>query len=133
MSDDYHFDKIDNYITPVPFNTTYSDRGTSMDVFSLQIPLFYTHYFGEQTKWGFTLGAFVNFNTGAHVNQHYTIGDDKFNIDTGKIGQRPVTVDGIVMLRTPWLLDFYCRYCPMKYFRDGRGPSMHQLSFGVCF
>jgi hypothetical protein len=110
-----------------------SDRRTSLSEFSLQVPVTYTHYFDKELDWGVTLGAIVNFNTGAHVTREFTYQDEDYEVDTGSIHQRPVTVDGLLMVHTPGDVAIYCRYCPMKFFRDGYGPKMNQLSFGIYF
>jgi hypothetical protein len=110
-----------------------SDRRTSLTEFSLQVPVTYTHYFDKEQDWGVTLGAIVNFNTGAHVTREYTENDEDYEVETGSIHQRPVTIDGLLMVHTPGDFAIYCKYCPMKFLRDGYGQKMNQLSFGIYF
>jgi hypothetical protein len=31
----------------------------------------------------------------------------------------------------PGCPDFYIKYSPTTFFKEGRGPKMHQLSFGI--
>lgn len=120
-------------MTLVPYLATESDRRTSLTAFSLQVPITYTHYFDKEQDWGVTLGGIVNFNTGAHVTREYTFQDEDYEVETGSIHQRPVTIDGLLMVHMPGDFALYCKYCPMKYFRDGYGPKMNQLSFGIYF
>lgn len=110
-----------------------SDRRTSLSEFSLQVPVTYTHYFDKDLDWGVTLGGIVNFNTGAHVTREYTYMDEEYDVVTGSIHQCPVTIDGLLMVHLPADIAIYCKYCPMKFFRDGYGPKMNQLSFGIYF
>jgi len=109
------------------------DLRNGLHVFSLQIPVLYTHTFDTAEEWKLMLGGFVNFNTGAHTSYGFTDGDNEVSIDTYKIGQRPVTVDLLVGIKTPILPMLYCKYSPTTFFKNGRGPKMHQLSFGFWF
>ncbi len=106
------------------------NSSSSLSVFSLQLPVLYTHYFDSKQKWGLTLGALLNWNISAYANRDYDIGDEHFDVSMGKIGQQPFTVEGLAMVRMPSFPDIYCRYSPMKLFKDGRGPKAHQLTFG---
>ena len=106
---------------------------TTLHVFSLQVPVLYTHYFDNEQDWYVTLGAIVNFNTGAHTAQYYEVGNQDYEINTNKIGQRPVTIDLMLQLGIPSFPDLYVKYSPTTFFKDGRGPKMHQMSFGFYF
>jgi hypothetical protein len=131
MSNDYQFEKNSSGdLVPQAYAPTMSDVSTRLYTFSLQIPILYTHHFGNSDGWGFTLGGIVNFNTGAHFNSDYSIDDYDYDIDTNKIGQRPVTIDIMGAVDIPGFANIYCKYSPMKYFKNG-GPEMHQLSFGI--
>ena len=110
-----------------------SKTKTTLVNFGLQVPLLYTHNFDAKGKWSLTLGAIVNFNTGAHATREFRFEEEKYRIRTYDLGQRPVTVDGFLKVGTPWFSDFYVRYCPNTFFKDGRGPKMKQLSFGLFF
>ena len=120
-----------NYLTPVGYDATQSDRTTRLHTFSVQVPVVYTHYFNKKQDWGLSLGAIVSFNTGAHVTRSFTLNEEEYDIRTYKIGQRAVTVDLMVKVITPGLFDFYVKYSPMNYFKNDRGPKGHQLSFGL--
>lgn len=117
-----------------PYNRqTMSDTRTWLYTFSLQVPLLYTHRFDDRGRAALTLGAVVNFNTGAHTTRAFTMGGEDYSVNLKHIGQRPVTVDALVRLKVPSLPAVYCRYSPMTFFKDGCGPEMHRLSFGFFF
>ncbi len=107
------------------------DATTSMQVASLQVPLVYTHYFDKQQEWSLSVGALVNWNFAAHGEGDFELGEEDHHIELNKFGQRPFTVEGFVKVDAPHIPALYCRYCPMKFFRDNRGPKMHQLTFGI--
>lgn len=114
-----------------PYPDGLSDRRSSMRIFSLQVPIMYTHNFDQKGRWSVSLGAIVNFNTGARSTRSYTLNEEDYSINTYKIEQRPVTIDAMLMVETPYFLPIYCKYCPMSVFKKDRGPKMHQLSFGI--
>lgn len=115
--------------TPYPDGLT--DRRSSMRIFSLQVPIMYTHNFDQKGRWSVSLGAIVNFNTGARSTRSYTLNEEDYSINTYKIEQRPVTIDAMLVVETPYFLPLYCKYSPMSVFKKDRGPKMHQLSFGI--
>lgn len=141
IKDDKYLDRGFNLVTGVPtdmlvptdFPQGAENKSSSLSVFSLQVPVTYTHYFTDEDGWGITLGGIVNFNTGAHANHSYSQGDYDHDIDVCKIGQRPVTIDLLAMVRIPSFVDVYFKYSPTKLFKSGRGPEVNQLSFGVWF
>lgn len=105
---------------------------TSLYVFSLQVPVLYTHYFDNKYKWGVTLGGIVNFNVTPRAKYQFKSGNETYDVSIKHIGNRPVTVDLMAQLHTAWLPSLYFKYCPMTFFKDNRGEKMHQLSFGIC-
>ena len=119
-------------MTLTPYGPGVSSSVTTLTEFSIQVPLVYTHYFDNREGFGFSLGAIVNFNTGAHATARWSTGDYDYLETLHGLGQRVVTVDGLAVIHIPSFLDVYCKYSPMTFFRDGRGPKMHQLSFGLC-
>ena len=120
-----------DYLVPVSFGSTMSDCSTHLYTFSVQVPVIYTHTFDPRGKWAVSLGAIVSFNTGAHATRCFSMDGEDYDIKTYKIGQRPVTVDFMLGLKTSFLPAFYVKYSPMNYFKDSRGPKGHQLSFGI--
>lgn len=128
-SKDYYWWKVNDVLKQVKYPEKLEHTSTSLNVISLGIPIMYTHYFDNKHKWGLTLGAIVNWNS-AYARRYYEVDDEDYDVSTKKIGQRPITIDGIAIVRIPSCPDIYCKYCPMEFFKDGRGPKMHQLSFG---
>ena len=129
-SDKYWVKDSQGVMSLADYSSKQSDRKTSMEFFSLQFPFTYTHYFGKEKGWGLTLGALFNINTGAHTNKDYTEDELEYEVKTYKIGQRPITVDFMGAINIPGFTSIYCKYSPMKAFKDNRGPKMQQLSFG---
>ena len=127
-----YFLKTNGMLALTPYEAGQSETETQLNVFSLGVPIIYNHWFDEKENWGLSFGAILNFNTGAHASRQYEFEKEEYNVKTKAIGQRPVTVDLIAIISTP-VLPIYVKYCPMTMFKDGRGPQMHQLSFGFGF
>ena len=127
--DKYLYKDAKDYLTPKAFAGA-SDTYSSLRIYSLNLPLMYTHYFDSKQKWGLTLGAIVNWNFTAYAYCEYSLGNEDYEVKTRKIGHQPITVDAMAIARIPSFPDIYCKYCPMNVFKDDRGPKMHQLSFG---
>lgn len=110
-------------------------RSSTLYVGSLSVPFFYTHDFGKKSHLKLTLGPVVNFNFGSLSNS-YEISDDVFDYSikgkTHSIGQRPVTVDFMGIVRI-YGIGLYMKYCPQSVLKSGRGPQFHALSFGLFF
>ena len=117
-----------NYATITPDMT---DMKSSIRVVSFSIPLLFTQKMGHKSPFRLTLGPVVNFN-GTHINNHYSIGDDEYDVKTHKIGTRPITVDilGILSFRA---LSVYCKYSPMSVLKNSSGMEFKSVSFGICF
>lgn len=122
----------DRTIGMTAFADNQTERRSKFSFFSLQVPLLYKFRFGHHRDWHVNLGPIVNFNTGAHIKTSWREGDNKFTIQTGKIGQRPVTVDGFCAFG--WQgLSIYARYSPMNRLRDYTGMKFGTFSTGVIF
>lgn len=121
------------YMVPVAFDNNLTDTYSGVHVFSLQLPLIYTHYFDKDRDWSLAVGAIVNWNVSGSANRTFTNGLEDYDISDRHLGQMPFTFDGIVKIGTPWLPEIYCKYSPSKFFRESRGPKMHALSVGFCF
>lgn len=132
MNDETHWKKDNDVMHLQPYAPDLKERSTSLNVFAIQLPLLYTHYFDKKQDWSITLGAIVNWNVVATGQRHYELDGEDYEVETKKIGQRPFTVDGYVRIEVPNLPAIYCKYCPMEFFKKDRGPKMHQLSFGIC-
>jgi hypothetical protein len=122
-----------NFMTLAPYAAGQTDTRSSLFVFSVQVPLLYTHYFDKKRDWALTVGAVVNWNAMGEALYSYEEDGEEHDVTISKSGMKPFTVDGVVMVDTPWLPMLYCKYSPMTLFKNDRGPKMHQLSFGICF
>ncbi len=128
---DHYLGKVGDMLTPIAYTDEMENRSSALGIASLQLPLLYTHYFDQRQRLGITLGAIVNWNFYAQSSRNYEVGDEDFSITTKKIGHHPFTVDALAVFHIPSFVDIYCKYCPMKLFKNGRGPEAHQLSFGI--
>ena len=115
----------------VPYADGLERTHSSLSAGRFSMPLFYKHAFDERGRWSVSLGAMVNFNFAASASRHYQVGDETFDIMLHHIGVRPVTVEPMVMVNAPYVPAIYCKYSPMTFFKDGRGPEMKMLTFGV--
>ena len=131
LKKDIYFHKNeDGVISIEPFETGMEKRSSRLQIFSIQVPVFYHISFGKRNKFSFYGGPIVNFNTGAHIVTKYTIGSDRISIKTGDIHQSPVTVD--LMGGIGWkCLSIYARYSPMKVLRASAGLDFRSFSTGI--
>ena len=60
-----------NAMMLTPYAEGLDHHKTTLHVFSLQVPVLYTHYFDDDQDWYVTLGALINFNTGAHTTSTF--------------------------------------------------------------
>ena len=121
-----------NVLVPAACDPAWKDTDAGFGVASLQLPLLYSHYFNDKQTFGITIGAIVNWNFNAQANHEFDEGDNHCSVTTKKIGVKPFTIDGIAIVHIPSFFDVYCKYSPMKLFKDGRGPEAHQLTIGLC-
>ncbi len=125
------FTKLDNGavgMTDFPAGT--SSARSSINIFSLSVPFFFTQKFGEKSNWSVTLGPVVNINLRGRINNEYEIGDNDFDINTKGIEYRPLTVDLMGMI-TYKKVSIFCKYSPMTVFKKDMGPEFHAVSLGV--
>lgn len=113
-----------------PYPEGASSCSSSVNVFSLSVPMLFTQKFGRKSHFKLSVGPVLNFNVGGTLNNRYTIGDNEYNITTHHIGQRPVTVDFMGMLRV-YGFGFYLKFSPQSVFKPERGPQFRALSFGL--
>ncbi len=129
--DEKSFTKLDNGavgMTEFPAGT--SSTRSSINIFSLSVPFFFTQRFGEKSNWSVTLGPVVNINLRGRINNEYEIGDNDFDINTKGIEYRPLTVDLMGMI-TYKKVSIFCKYSPMTVFKKDMGPEFHAVSLGV--
>lgn len=119
------------------FDSKYSDTDSRIRIFSLSVPFLFTQKFGKKSKSSFSLGPVVNFNVRGRINSEWTDGDDEMERSTKSIGQRPVTVDIMGILKTEGI-GLYCKYSPMSVLKKKsengvENPQFHSLTFGLFF
>lgn len=132
---DHYYNKADDGRIEIKNFTAEQSHGESrLKFFSLQIPLIYKIQFGHKNNWGFNLGPILNFNTGGHIETKYKANGSEYKINTGKIAQRKVTVDGMAMINFQEI-GIYARYSPMNRFNNRTGLDFQSLSTGImlCF
>ncbi len=126
----YYNKEEDGTISVRPFELGLDNRSSRLQTFSLQIPVFFHHYFGKKTRLSIYGGPILNFNTGAHITTKYKNGDKKETITTKGINQSPVTVD--VMAGISWRgIGIYARYAPMRVLRSSTGLDFRSFSTGI--
>ena len=110
-----------------------TDKGSSsINIFSLSVPLLFTQKLGRQSKWSFTLGPVVNFNVRGRLNNYYEIGDDEVDVSIKNLKYKVVTIDLMASVCYRHL-SFYCKYAPMDVFKKDKGPEFKSLTFGLYF
>lgn len=124
------FGKVGDYVGVGVAATGMEELSSNIHTTSLSMPLLVKQKFSK--KFALTLGAQLNWNYYARVQNNYEMGDNNYNIYTKKIGERPFTVDvlGIVEVGD-W--GIYCKYSPMSVLKTDRGPEFKSLAFGIYF
>lgn len=120
----------DGKIALLPYAEGQTKGKSSLNFFSLQIPVLYGIRFGHKNYCGFKLGPVVNFNTGAHITTKYKADDSDYKVKTGDIHQRKVTVDGMAMFNYR-SIGVYARYSPMKRLNTSAGLEFGSFSAGI--
>lgn len=109
-----------------------SHKHSSINIFSLSVPFFFTQKFGHKSKFKLTLGPVVNINLRGRINNEYDLDDDEFQISTKGIEYRTLTVDFMGFI-TYSGVSVYCKYSPMSVLKTDKGPQFHSLTLGVFF
>lgn len=117
-------------LTDYPANSGH--KHSSIGVFSISVPLLFTQKFDQKGNIKLSVGPVVNFNVHGSLTSDYEIGDVETELTTRKIGQRPVTIDFMGILKF-YGVGLYCKYSPMSVLKNDRGPQFHSLSFGLYF
>ena len=117
----------------------YDVRETSskIRIFSLSVPFLFTQKFGKKSKSSFSLGPVVNFNVRGRINNEWTDENAEWEQSIKEIGQRPVTVDIMGILKSDGF-GLYCKYSPMSVLKKKsengvENPQFHSLTFGLFF
>ena len=109
----------------------YSELSSRVHTVGLSMPLLVKQRFGKH--FAISLGAQLNWNYYARLNNEYEIGDHEIEDLTKKIGQRPITVDILGIVHVAKGLGVYCKYSPMSVFKKDKGPDFKSLSVGFYF
>ena len=107
-----------------------SELASRISTCSLSLPLMVKQSFNKD--FAISLGAQLNWNFYSRVNNYYEENDNEIDIQTKKIGERPITIDVLGMLHFG---DFavYCKYSPMSVLKKDKGPDFKSLAVGIYF
>ena len=107
-----------------------SELASRISTTSLSLPLMVKQSFSKD--FAISLGAQFNWNFYSRLNNYYEEGDDEVDVQTKKIGERPITIDVLGMLHFG---DFavYCKYSPMSVLKKDKGPDFKSLAVGFYF
>jgi len=130
-------DKKNGIVTFGEFGKNDTETDSRIRIFSLSVPFLFTQKFGKKSKNSFSLGPVVNFNVRGRINNEYTNDDVEVETSTKDIGQRPVTVDFMGILKSDGI-GVYCKYSPMSVLKKKsengvENPQFHSLTFGLFF
>jgi hypothetical protein len=107
-----------------------SSKSSSINIFSLSVPILFTQRFGQQGGFKVTLGPVVNFNVHGRINTSYEVDEVIYSEKTKGIEYRSLTIDfmGMASYRG---IGIYCKYSPMSVLKKDKGPEFHALTFGL--
>ena len=107
-----------------------SELASRISTTSISLPLIVKQSFNKD--FAISLGAQLNWNFYSRVNNYYEENDNEIDIQTKKIGERPITIDVLGMLHFG---DFavYCKYSPMSVLKKDKGPDFKSLAVGFYF
>lgn len=125
----FHYN-TDGRITLEQYDEGVTDTRSRIKIFSLQVPLLYRLNFGRRNCMGIQIGPVVNFNTGSSIKTQYKHEGREYTVKTNSIGQRPVTVDGLLSVNYR-AVGIYLRYSPMSKLRSAAGLDFGSVSTGI--
>ena len=127
---DKMFAKVNDVVGVYDRKGDMSELASRISTCSLSLPLLVKQSFSK--KYAVSLGAQLNWNFYNRVNNYYEEGDNEIDVQTKKIGERPITVDVLDMLHFG---DFavYCKYSPMSVLKKDKGPDFKSLAVGFYF
>ncbi len=133
MTDQKRFVKgDDDIITVQPYPAGSTPKFSRIKVFSLNVPLMYHYYFGNNNSFfkGFSVGAVVNFNTYSSIKTRYKIDGENQKDLTKDLHKNPVTLDLMLRLRMKGF-GVYAKYSPSNVLDTNYGPKFKSVSFGI--
>ena len=127
---DKMFAKVNDVVGVFDRKGDISELASRISTCSLSLPLMVKQSFSK--SFAVSLGAQLNWNFYSRVNNYYEENDNEIDIQTKKIGERPITVDVLGMLHFG---DFavYCKYSPMSVLKKDKGPDFKSLAVGFYF
>lgn len=128
---DNMFVKANDLVGVVHRDGEMSELSSRVHTVGLAMPLLIKQRFGK--NFAISVGAQLNWNYYARLNNYYEVGDHEIDDLTKKIGQRPITVDILGIVHVAKGLGIYCKYSPMSVFKKDKGPDFKSLSVGFYF
>ena len=127
---DKMFVKANDVVSVINRDGKMSELTSRISTTSLSLPLMVKQSFSK--SFAVSLGAQLNWNFYSRVNNYYEENDNEIDIQTKKIGERPITIDVLGMLHFG---DFavYCKYSPMSVLKKDKGPDFKSLAVGFYF
>lgn len=127
---DKMFAKVNDIVGVYDRKGDMSELASRISTCSLSLPLMVKQSFNKD--FAISLGAQLNWNFYSRVNNYYEENDNEIDIQTKKIGERPITIDVLGMLHFG---DFavYCKYSPMSVLKKDKGPDFKSLAVGFYF
>lgn len=107
--------------TLYPDNVEIKDRSSNLNLWTWQFPLLFRQKIYK--SFAIRLGGIMNWNYKAHADNHYIIGNSKYNISQHGLKQNKITFDliaGLTLSHT----GIYCRFSPNEVFKKGYGPEI---------
>ena len=128
---DMMFNKLNDVVIVGHRDGQMSELSSRVHTVGLSMPLLVKQRFGK--NFAISLGAQLNWNYYARLNNYYEIDDHEIDDLTKKIGQRPITVDILGIVHIAKGFGVYCKYSPMSVFKKDKGPDFKSLSVGFYF
>ena len=127
---DKMFEKVNDIVGVFDRQGKMSELTSRISTTSLSLPLMVKQSFSKD--FAISLGAQFNWNFYSRLNNYYEENDNEIDIQTKKIGERPITIDVLGMLHFG---DFavYCKYSPMSVLKKDKGPDFKSLAVGFYF
>jgi hypothetical protein len=128
---DMMFNKLNDVVVVGHRDGQMSEVSSRIHTVGLSLPLLVKQRFGK--NFAITLGAQLNWNYYARLNNYYEMGDHEVDDLTKKIGERPITVDILGIVHVAKGFGVYCKYSPMSVLKKDKGPDFKSLAVGFYF
>lgn len=125
------FVKNNDIVGVAQSESSMKELSSRIHTLGLAMPLLVKQRFGK--NFAISLGAQLNWNYYARINNYYEVDDHEIDTQTKKIGQRPITIDFLGIIHIAKGLGIYCKYSPMTVLKKDRGVEFKSLSVGLYF